>query len=335
MARPISPFEIPAPSEVPVPVFSTDIQLVTSHEDIMAAALTLQEAEWRAIVQEALCHGNPIVISFLRCQLAHVLLGRDAAAAKVLVASESIKLLVEGLSAVSITFPELDAAPEKLHSVTDPIARGAAEVERVIHNILMRVQDDAEIKELAQTARRDTLEVVVDRCRACCRDPEDRRMFDDTAYAAYEGDMDMTCRSRLHANYHKGLDSKEIGFASASSVLRDRRGKPRVRKKAKEDEQPEAASSWAAEDAEVINMDIWTDIWDRMPQMSTPNYEIPAASAWRAEGSVTNMPASSSHAPYANADHGDLRNKVWRDAQQNAYSYSRYLTDMAIYYNSR
>ena len=121
-------------------------------------------------------------------------------------------------------------AREKLQACTDPLAAGAAEAQRIIHNILMNCPC-AKAEKALKKADRDVRDVVVLRCIALNEHPQDRDGFLELAAQAHGGELDKEVRAQLLLAYHKDARNQKCGFVSNNQVAADRRGGPRPRRR--------------------------------------------------------------------------------------------------------
>ena len=156
---------------------------------------------------------------------------------------EALRSIEEAEEACGGDDPDLQEARRRLQERTDPLARGAADAQRLVHRTLSRCAASAE--KAIKKADRDVRDIVVLRCRACCADPKDRDGFLVKATEAYEGDLDKEVRAQLLLAYHKDPTNQQNGFVSNNQVAADRRGGPRLRRRRHASDKDKQASSGA------------------------------------------------------------------------------------------
>ena len=143
----------------------------------------------------------------------------------------------------------MDLPIKRLQETTEPLGRGAANAQQLIHEVPMRCPPAAE--KAVKKADRDVRDVVVLRCRARCTNLKDREGFLDKATEAYDGQLDKEIRAQLLLAYHKDPKNKKRGFVSNNQVAAERRGgpRPRRRRKSKGDSASDAEEREHAEGA--------------------------------------------------------------------------------------
>ena len=109
--------------------------------------------------------------------------GIDAEAQKK-VAKESIMHAQQILHACGgYGIADLQHAVALIEAITDPWAQGAAQAQQLVHQLVHRCPTDAEAA--MKKANRDTLDLVMLRCREVCHNHRDRNEFLALAAEAY------------------------------------------------------------------------------------------------------------------------------------------------------
>jgi hypothetical protein len=141
-------------------------------------------------------------------------------------ATDSIDVAMAACGAVG---EDLMRARNLLQKITVPLALGAAEAQKAVHDALV-LCTDPEAQKAIKRADRDVRDVVVLLCRAECDDPKDREGFLQKIIEAYDGDLDKLVRAQLLLAYHKDPVNQECGFVSNNQIATDRRGHKRNRR---------------------------------------------------------------------------------------------------------
>ena len=244
-------------------------QSITTDEQALAVAATLSTDEWMRVFQGLMQNdvlANPVLWSSLTTILvaredmeqqqempsASAATAASISTADQLCNSALVEILtaeqlrnralveaeakvIEALKAIDAAteecgpFPEFAEARERLLAQTVPLAGGAAQAQRLIHQILQRCC--AAVEKVVKKADRGVRDVVVLRCRAICTNPKDRELFLEKAAEAYDGELDKEVRAQLLLAYHKDPTNKKSGFVSNNQVAANRRGGPRPRRR--------------------------------------------------------------------------------------------------------
>ena len=172
--------------------------------------------------------------------------------------------------------PDLQNAIQRLQDRTDPLARGAADAQRLVHQVLSDCPSAAE--KAIKKADRNVRDIIVLRCRACCVDPKDRDGFLVKATEAFQGDLDKAVRAQLLLAYHKDPTNQKFGFVSNNQVAADRRGGPRPRRRRHKSDGNISTSCPAA--------------WDEPMWLEPPTYITQEPAEWDSDGYCV-VPSSS------------------------------------------
>jgi hypothetical protein len=142
-------------------------------------------------------------------------------------ATDSIDVAMAACGAVG---EDLMRARNLLQKITVPLALGAAEAQKAVHDALV-LCTEPEAQKAIKRADRDVRDVVVLLCRAECDDPKDREGFLQKILDAYDQDLDKEVRAQLLLAYHKLMKGQEeCGFVSNNQIANDRRGHKRHRR---------------------------------------------------------------------------------------------------------
>ena len=230
-----------------------------THEAAVELFLTLQPARQRQLLQRFVAH-FPEGVDRLRDEVAIAHAAQEAAApdlaaaiaaqaeAALQRAMESIRIADEALGGGDQ--PECEQAILRLQAETTPLAKGAADAQKLIHLLLSRAPSLT--VNIVKRAELYVRQVVVLRCEARCLNPTDRDEFVAQIDSAYDNEVDTEVRSQLLQAYHK--NHEDNGFVSNNRVAANRRGGARKRRK-KEDQveadvvDPTASSSAAGNSA--------------------------------------------------------------------------------------
>ena len=239
------------------------------NENLLATMPVRIEANREVQSSQGDCEQDQEVITAWRCQLADVLLhcgafspsseivadisveasmqaAAEEADEKTRLADASLRRLSMNVKAAGRFLPELNVARHRLQAATEPPARGAAEAQRAVHSVIPRVPAFMELAEDIAKADRDVRDIVVLRCRACCRDPKDREAFKEMALEAYSHELDTDAKALLLLSYSKDPATKDIGFPSNNAVDAKRRGRTRPRGRHSRAREMEEAGAFSA-----------------------------------------------------------------------------------------
>jgi chemotaxis protein histidine kinase CheA len=143
---------------------------------------------------------------------------------------EALQNIDEADEACGGNVPNLHEARRLLQAETTPLASGAAEAQRLMHDTIARCHPD--VRRAIKKADRYVRDVVVIRARVCCEEP-DRECFLRNVFEAYNYQVPEFVRAQLLHAYHKGLSEQDGGFQSNAQKDAQRRGAPRARRKKK------------------------------------------------------------------------------------------------------
>ena len=148
---------------------------------------------------------------------------------------KSIELAIEATR--TEMHADLQAARTELHALTLPLAKGAAQAQRLVHGAYLTCCSTHEVEAIKKLkeADRNLKDIVVHRVMAVHKDPKDRDSFLIELGAAYEGILDNETLASLLLTYHKMQVNNQVllknGFKSNNQVAKERRGYKRPRRR--------------------------------------------------------------------------------------------------------